>query len=445
MPRGTPRRLASASVCGVALFGLAGCGGTPSGDRGVDAGRPAAAPAERWSPLPALPSRRPIDLDGAGIATAGGALFVSVVGRGGLGAPSRVSVFREAGGRWLPVARGEPLLVDRDRRVDLLGGDRPCVAAGYAGRVHVRCLLRGRWRSAGPPAFRVGDGASFGGAYRAPDGIVLLRVARVSTALAPGSRLRTTAYRRLGDRWVTDAPGEIAPAVPGGAQRPFGLVAAGRRCAAYDALPANRRTSPSVAVSCYSTGRWRPDGPSLDPTAGARLPNVAFGVEGAAAVGDTIYVGVDRFVGRAVDWTVHALQDGRWRPITMGGTDPEWNEQGSLFAIGGELWAIRFDQRPNEGSLATRVLVLRRDRRSGRTAQVGAPLRQSDRFSVPLYYGLAELEGAIYAMATLPNQRTRRDEVRVFLLTRLNADAASPTGAAPSGRVASAAAARAGR
>lgn len=445
MPRGTPRVLASASVCGVALLGLIGCGGSPGGDRRGSAGHPAAVPAERWSPLPALPSRRPIDLDGADIATADGALFVSVVGRGDPGAPSRVSVFREAGGRWLPEDRGERLLVDRDQRVDLLGGNRPCVAASYAGRVHVRCLVRGRWRSVGPPAFRVSEGASFGGAYRAPDGIVLLRVARVSTALAPGSRLRTTAYRRLRNRWVADAPGEIAPTVPGGAQRPFGFVAAGRRCAAYDALPADRRTSPSVTVSCSSAGRWRPNGPPLDPTAGARLPNVAFGVEGAAAIGDTIYVGVDRFVGGAVDWTVHALRDGRWRPTSMGGADPEWNEQGSLFTIGGELWAIRFDQRPNEGSLATRVLVLRRDRRSGRTAQIGAPLRQSDRLSVPLYYGLAELDGAIYAMATLANPRTRRDEVRVFLLTGLNADAASPTGAGPSARAASATAARAGR
>ncbi|WP_320672532.1 hypothetical protein [Patulibacter defluvii] len=248
------------------------------------------------------------------------------------------------------------------------------------------------------------------------------------TALAPGSRLRTTAFRLRAGQWVADPPGEIAPTVPGGAQRPFGFAVRGRACVAYDALPADRTRSPVITVSCFFQGRWRRTGPVLDPTGGARVPGIAFGVDGAAAIGDEIHVGVDRFAGRAGDWRVHALRGQEWRPTSVAGEDPGWNEQGSLFALGRELWAIRFDQRPNAGSLATRVVVLRLDRRTGRTAQVGQPLRRSSRFSVPLYYGLARLDGRTYAMATVPNPRTRRDEVRVFVLRPLRAGARAPGG-----------------
>ncbi|EHN08767.1 hypothetical protein PAI11_44160 [Patulibacter medicamentivorans] len=235
-------------------------------------------------------------------------------------------------------------------------------------------------------------------------------------ALASGSRLQATAFGRIGGRWIADSPGELDPTAPGGTQRPFGLAIASTPCAAYDALPADRRTSPLPRLSCLRGRRWRAVGPPLDPTGGAPVPGVAFGVDGAVGVGGTAYVGVDRFVGRAVDWRVHALIGGRWRATALGGDDPEWNEQGTLFAVRGEPWAIRFDQRTTERSLATRVVVLRLDRRSGRAVQVGSALRDAERFTVPLSYGLATVGRRVYAMATVPNARTGRDEARAFVL-----------------------------
>lgn len=138
-------------------------------------------------------------------------------------------------------------------------------------------------------------------------------------------------------------------------------------------------------------------------------------VDGATVAGGVIHLGLDRFGRRSVGWPVFALRGSQWVRTDLSGRHDGWDAQGSLTTIGGRAWAVRFDQRPGRIGLQTRLVVRAMDH-TGDGHDVGAPLVTGRRFFGLLYWGLATVRGRVYAMATVPRPRARRNEVRLFVL-----------------------------
>jgi hypothetical protein len=53
---------------------------------------------------------------------------------------------------------------------------------------------------------------------------------------------------------------------------------------------------------------------------------------------------------------------------------------------------------------------------TGRAITVGRPLLANAKFYGPLYWDLERLGGRVYALATIPMRKLRRNELRAFVL-----------------------------
>jgi hypothetical protein len=351
-------------------------------------------------------------VDGATLVDVRGVAHVVLVDRALDAGSSRATTYRETKDGWTTPDAIPSFAVDRDARVDVVGGTRLCVSAPDQGRLRVRCLDGSRWRDAGSPVFTLGPDDINTGVLRGPGGdLVVLRNRR----LRPTGRFETTAWRLAGTGGWRSVGGDVAPSYPGGSQRPYGIRNARELCVAYNGMRADLTYGPDIALSCLRAGRWRlihrlapqPKGPDK----GIRV------VSGAAADGDGVRVGVHTMGVVEGSWDVYAGDRARWSRPIHSAPGPGWSAQGELFTIRGETWAIRFDQAsrgPNLSDLGTRLVVLRN--RGGTLAQVGAPLRDAARFSGPLYYGLVESRGRVLALATIPAPGAGSDEIRVFVL-----------------------------
>lgn len=386
------------------------------------------APSVEWRALPQLPDHGGRDIDGAAVTNADDSLYAAVVDRAPrTDVPSRVAVYRLGDGRWHGPIGGRPLPLNRDGRFDLLGGERPCVVLPQAQRVHAWCVSEsGRWEQLGPAVFDTTyprPDTTFAGAFRSQGRVYVLRADIQRASQPSGANRRRLEHRVLrfdGRRWSEPAMGDIDPGAAQGSQRVSGLTWDGRTCVAYDRLGGQPGQGPSVHVRCLEDGRWSPAGPALDLSGVVGAPNIAdreaINLDGAVAVDGILHIGVDHFRPEDVDWSTLALHDKAWSPTPLGGEkSPTWDAQGSLHEIGGQVWAVRFDQRPSSQGLRA-TLVVRALGGGGHAQDVGAPLIRDARLYGPLYWGLAEVAGSVYAIATIPRSRAARNELQVFRL-----------------------------
>lgn len=388
--------------------------------------RPGALPGPQaaWRMLPPLPDRAATDVDGGAIAVAGGRIHVTVADRAGQSSlPTEVRTYRWQSDRWRQV--GNALPANRGAPITLLGGKRPCVVLPFGREVSVWCASDQAWRRLGPPVFSTAapsNRVALAGAFTASGRPYVLRAQAQAgdEGVMLAGRPHHSAFTRETDAWRVAPPRGMDPQAVGGTQRMFGFSFEDRPCVAYKRIPPDPAEVASVHVSCLDEGRWQTlQVPPLTLAAveGSSLTGRAFiDPDGATAAGGEVYVGLDHYHGYEVDWPVFALRDGRWVRTALGDGEQGWNEQGSLHLIGGNPWAVRFDQRPAPGGLRTRLVVRALDPASGDTATVGAPLLADAKFYGPLYWGLAAAHETVYAMATVPAPDLQRNELRVFAL-----------------------------
>lgn len=376
-----------------------------------------------WQALPPLSTGRAIDIDGAAIAAAGNELYAAVIDRAASPAePSHVQTFRLNGGKWTTLGR---IPMNRDAPFYLTGGERPCITATRLHSVRVWCLSRWdrRWRRSGDTVFHStypGPGVTLAGSFMSRGRQYVLRAE--ARRVSDGVRTEHRVFARAGSRWREPAPGDIDRTAPMGSQRVSGVTYEGRPCLIYDALSDNPAQGPRVQLRCLRRKAWQTaaTGPlSLDDVSrSVQRGREAINTDGAAVVNDRLFVGIDHFQATQVRWRVYRASERQWTDSGFTRVqEAGWNSQGSLHAIGEQLWAVRFDQRPGPKGLRTRIVVLRQTPR-GRVEQVGAPLLANAPFYGPLYWGLATAGGHVYAAATVPVAGTRRNEFRIFALSR---------------------------
>lgn len=408
-----------ALVCVVATLTVAA---TQSSDD-ESAGRIRAGLSSHWRPLPALPTGSVLDVDGAAIASAHGQLYAAVVDRGRDPRQlSRVHTFRWRDNGWIRLGQ---LAVNRDEPFFLTGGRRACITATVRREVRARCVSAEQrsWRPAGKTIFQTTHPSARVALSHAFAGNGRLYVVRAETHEARTGHPRRlehrvlrqdAAWRRLGAR-------DIDPTTALGTQRVTGLMRDGRPCLVYDALSDDPVQGPSVQERCLDGNQWRATSTpplSLDRvSATVRRGREAINVDGAASVDGNLFVGVDHFQPTRTNWPVyHTLGDG-WQSAGFTPQPTGWNAQGSLYEVKGQLWAVRFDQRPSATGLLTRLVVLRRSR-AGRVAQVGPALLENEPLRGPLYWGLVASGPQVYAAATVPGPAGRGNVFRVFALKR---------------------------
>lgn len=420
----TARRFAGAGLTIAAVAAVVGFGldGAEPGTRAE--ARVTAAPASdaRWEAVPALPGARSMDVDGAATAVADGRLHVAVVDRARSSRrPSTVLVYRLDDRRWTRVAPA--LEVNRGGRVDLLGGATPCVAGVSGQSTRLWCAEKVAWRSVGGEVFDTTfpePVTTYAGAFTSDGRVYVLRAHLQNASTQPGAvavtgRVEHTAYVRSGDGWRSIG-GDLDPSAPAGTQRPFPLTYRGHACIVFNRLSSDPRVGPQVTTRCLIGSTWSDAGVppiTLTPKAGQTLE--AINVDGATVADGRLVVGLDHFRGEAVDWPVKRWDGDRWTATPLGADVSGWNEQGTLHTIRSEPWAVRFDQRPSASGLRTRLVVRRQDA-DGRSREVGRPLIENARFFGPLYWGLEAVEDDVYAMATVPDRKARRNRIAVFSL-----------------------------
>jgi hypothetical protein len=266
------------------------------------------------------------------------------------------------------------------------------------------------------------------GTFRSGGRLYVIRAETQRSQTGAGVRIEHRVFGRIGRKWREPAAGDIDPAAPLGTQRIFGVTRAGRPCLIYDALSDNPARGPRVQERCLRQGGWRPTvTPPLalnDVAQGAQRGREAINTDGAAVIDGRLFVGVDHFQATQVNWPVYEAHRDGWKSTRFTQVERSgWNAQGSLYAMAGQLWAIRFDQRSSRTGLRTRLVALRRAV-TGRIEQVGQPLLENAQFFGPLYWGLATVHARVYAAATVPLPGQRRNEFRVFALGKRTADRA---------------------
>lgn len=342
-------------------------------------------------------------------------------------------VYRRQRLLWVRVG-GRAIQATRGSRVVMLGGPRPCLVTQHARRVRVWCERHGGWRQQGRDVFETSEPSlvtTFAGAFVAAGRRYILRARLANAAVRPGgltvqgTRVEQSVFSLARNgRWRNVGGVDIDPTAPGGTQRPFGFSWNAEPCIAYNRLSGDPSRGPTVRVVCLHGGRWRAGqfrdvDVGLFPTASSLPGSSAVNVDGAAATGGAVYLGIDYFHGRRVDWRVVRAEVGNnGRPSDVSDSRAgDWNEQGSLYSIAGGVWAIRFDQRASLSGLRTRLRVLRIGS-DGALCQIGRPLLRDAAFQGPLYYELAAARQMAYAMATIPRRNQPGNEVRVFVVDK---------------------------
>lgn len=376
--------------------------------------------AATWRPLAAPPAAAKWDVDGAAITSARRRLYLAVVDRGGgRSSLSKIHTFRLDGQRWRALG---VLALNRDEPFFLTGGDRACVISTVRRDVLTRCItaVQHAWRQVGGTAFTTtypSPGVALAGAFVAGGRVHVVR----GDARFKGASRRRFVHRVLQETdndWGLLGQPDIDGETALGTQRVAGLSRQGRPCLVYDALSDDPSRGPSVRHRCIQGETWHAMSPPLPLKAVSpsfQAGREAINVDGAAFVAGRLFVGVDHFRPAQTNWPVFYLTRGRWRAAEFPAQPAGWNAQGSLYGLGGVLWAVRFDQRPTPSGLHTRLVALRRDR-DGKVRQVGQPLIENQPLRGPLYWGMAEANGRIFLAATIPASPAGRNTVRVFTL-----------------------------
>ena len=288
----------------------------------------------------------------------------------------------------------------------------------------VGCLQDGRWLKLGGPR-SAGGRPAFADNLLEIDGVLYLGRSEMRDARrVPGGgvdgKLDGRVYARAGASW-RDVAGAPLFADGFGSLRNEAFDRAGQLCAGFDAV-VSRGVALEVRVRCLDRGVWVDAAPPLTPrVSGRRVRSID--MDGGAAAGSDIYIGIDRFEipptdhrrRRDIDWPVLRLREGNYTPTSLGGTHPAWSEQGDLYRVGPEIWAMRFDQRPRNRTFAARIVVKALVPATGQVRMVGAPLLDDEDIYGPISTGLAVAD-VPYVLWTKPNRRTRRNELRVSRL-----------------------------